>query len=74
MINLTLPGEEGLRGTIARRQDQGHRWTDTFDELSSEKRRFKRFMRRPSPVRNFASHLVETLHELRIPTIYLGHP
>ncbi|MFP3298340.1 MAG: transposase [Thermocladium sp.] len=49
---------------------------EAYGELNREKRRlFKKLTRRLLHLyRNFASHLLRTLHELGVSTIYLGYP
>jgi len=49
---------------------------EAYYELNREKRRlFKKLIRRLLHLyRNFASHLLKTLHELGVSTIYLGYP
>jgi len=49
---------------------------EAYEELNREKRRlFKKLTRRLLHLyRNFASHLLEQLHELGVSTIYLGYP
>ncbi|AON96453.1 IS605 family OrfB family transposase [Acidianus two-tailed virus 2] len=49
---------------------------DAYLELTREKRRlFKKLTRRLLHLyRNLASHLIKTLHELGVSTIYLGYP
>jgi putative transposase len=49
---------------------------NAYQELNIVKRRFfKRLTKRLLHLyRNFASHLLKTLHELNVSTIYLGYP
>ncbi|MFP3313080.1 MAG: transposase [Thermocladium sp.] len=49
---------------------------EAYDELNRERRRlFKKLSRRLLHLyRNFASHLLKTLHERGVSTIYLGYP
>ena len=49
---------------------------EAYYELNRERRRlFKKLTRRLLHLyRNFASHLLKTLHELGVSTIYLGYP
>jgi len=49
---------------------------EAYEELLKEKKRlFKKLMRRLLHLyRNFASHLMNKLHELGVSTIYLGYP
>lgn len=48
---------------------------EAHEELLKEKRRlFSKLERLLHLYRNLASHLVETLHELGVSTIYLGYP
>jgi len=49
---------------------------EAYDELNREKRRlFKKLVKRLLHLyRNFASHLLKTLHERGVSTIYLGYP
>jgi transposase len=61
---------QSLRGTLKDRL-----LADAIDELNREVRRLHGKLRRLLHLyRNFASHLLRTLHELGVSTIYLGYP
>jgi putative transposase len=62
---------QSLRDTL-----KGKLLSDAIDELNREVRRLSGKLRRRllHLYRNLASHLVKTLHELGVSTIYLGYP
>jgi putative transposase len=62
---------QSLRDTL-----KGKLLSDAIDELNREVRRLNGKLRRRllHLYRNLASHLVKTLHELGVSTIYLGYP
>jgi len=62
---------QSLRDTL-----KGKLLSDAIDELNREVRRLHGKLRRRllHLYRNLASHLVKTLHELGVSTIYLGYP
>jgi putative transposase len=62
---------QSLRDTL-----KGKLLSDAIDELNHEMRRLYGKLRRRllHLYRNLASHLVKTLHELGVSTIYLGYP
>jgi len=61
---------QSLRGTL-----KDKLLSDAVDELNREVRRLHGKLRRLLHLyRNFASHLLRTLHELGVSTIYLGYP